>query len=209
MSRATGVRSRQEQPAGEAGVRANQKMTALTGAVLLVGFAIEGCTLLSLRSLLAVHFLVGLLLVGPVLLKVASTGYRFMRYYTGAQAYVRRGPPAPVLRVLGPLVIATTAAVLGTGIALGIAGPGHSWWLFLHRLSFIAWFGVMTIHVLNYAPRLPGILRAPRARSPEPHVLLFSGPARWLALAGALAVGIAVAAVTMHYSSGWGVSLSS
>lgn len=194
------------QAAEDAGAQANRKLTASTGAVLLLGFAIEGCTLLALHRLLVVHFLVGLLLIGPALLKVASTGYRFARYYTRAPGYVRRGPPPPVLRVLGPLVIATSAAVLGTGVALALAGPGQGDWLLLHKLSFIAWFAVMTVHVLNYAPRLPRILAAREDRSGDRVTMLFSGPARWLTLAAALVAGVAVAVVTMRFSGAWGIS---
>jgi hypothetical protein len=86
-------------------------------------------------AVLVVHVLVGALLVGPVLLKVASTGYRFVRHYSGAQPYVRKGPPSPVLRVLGPFVVATSLAVIGAGIILGIVGPDNGNWLFLHKVS--------------------------------------------------------------------------
>jgi hypothetical protein len=133
----------------------NEHLTAMTGAVLLVGFAIEGLTILQLHRLLWLHFVVGFLLLGPVTLKICSTLYRFARYYTRSQPYVRRGAPAPLLRVLGPLVVLTSLAVLGTGVILAYVGPGPGNWLFLHKVSFVLWFGVMTIHVCAYAPRLP------------------------------------------------------
>jgi hypothetical protein len=193
---------RQESPAG---VEANERLTAMTGALLLVGFAVEGVTVLEVRRLIVLHVLVGALLIGPVLLKIASTGYRFVRYYTGSLPYVRKGPPAPVLRVLGPLVILTSVAVLGTGIVVGIAGPGNGQWLFLHKASFILWFGVMTIHVLNYAPRLPRLLSARPDRAGVRSVP--GGAARWLGLAISLAVGIGVAAIAMHMSAKWGISV--
>ena len=65
-----------------------------------------------------------MLLIGPVVLKVCSTGYRFVRYYTGAAAYRRKGPPAPLLRLLGPVVLLTSVAVIGTGVMLALTGPG-------------------------------------------------------------------------------------
>jgi hypothetical protein len=187
------------------GAAGNEKLTAMTGAVLLVGFAIEGFTILEVRRLLVIHFLVGLVLIGPVLLKIASTMYRFARYYTGSLAYVRKGPPAPVLRVLGPLVILTSVAVLGTGVILAVVGPGSGPWLFLHKATFILWFGVMTIHVLNYAPRLPRLLSA-RAGPGDSPAAVGASSARWLALAVSLAIGVGVAAVTMQMSAKWGVS---
>jgi hypothetical protein len=73
----------------------NERLTALTGIVLLIGFAIEGMTILALHRLLTLHFFLGMLLIGPVLLKIGSTGYRFVRYYASAAPYVRKGPPAP------------------------------------------------------------------------------------------------------------------
>jgi hypothetical protein len=187
-----------------AGAEGNEKLTAMTGAILLVGFAIEGFTVPEIHRLLYWHFLLGLVLIGPVLLKIASTLYRFVRYYAGSAPYVRKGPPAPVLRVLGPLVVLTSVAVLGTGVILAVAGRGGPW-LFLHKASFVLWFGVMTIHVLNYAPRLPRMLGA-RSDYGGRAVAVPGGLARWLLLVASLAVGVGVAAVTMHLSASWGVS---
>jgi hypothetical protein len=187
-----------------AGVEGNEKLTAMTGALLLLGFAVEGFTILSLQRLLFLHFLVGLLLIGPVLLKIGSTMCRFACYYAGLLPYVRKGPPSPVLRVLSPLVILTSIAVLGTGVVLAAAGRSDTW-LFLHKASFVLWFGVMTVHVLAHAPRLPRILKA-GAGGGTRGVAVPGGAARWLLLAASLAVGVGVAAVTMRMSSYWGFS---
>jgi hypothetical protein len=191
-------------PVPAAGVEGNEKLTAMTGALLLVGFAVEGVTILSIHRLLFLHFLVGLLLIGPVLLKVAATMYRFVQYYAGSLPYLRKGPPSPVMRVLGPLVILTSAAVLGTGVMLAVVGRSGPW-LLLHKASFVLWFGVLTVHVLNYAPRLPRMLTA-RAGGASPGVAIPGGAARWLLLAVSLAVGVGVAAATMQMSSSWGFS---
>ncbi|GHO68010.1 hypothetical protein KSC_069020 [Ktedonobacter sp. SOSP1-52] len=50
-------------------------------------------------------------------------GWRFLRYYTRAPAYVRRGPPPPVLRVLGPVLLVPTVVMVGSGIGLVVLGP--------------------------------------------------------------------------------------
>ena len=72
-----------------------------------------------LGSLLSVHIFVGMLLLGPVALKLASTGYRMARYYTRGPEYVRLGPPAPLMRVLvAPVLVLTTLTLFGTGVAL-------------------------------------------------------------------------------------------
>jgi hypothetical protein len=131
------------------GVEGNAKLTSATGLVLLVMFAVEGYTVLDVRGLISLHVFLGILLVGPVVLKVASTLYRFGRYYLGDDRYVRRGPPHIILRVLGPFVTVTTLAVIGTGIGLIRDRPGGLL-LTAHKASFIVWFAVMTLHVLGH-----------------------------------------------------------
>ncbi len=67
------------QPDGTGGVAGNERLTALTGVVLLIGFAIEGVTILRIGRLLTLHVFLGLLLIGPVVLKICSTVYRIVR----------------------------------------------------------------------------------------------------------------------------------
>jgi accessory gene regulator protein AgrB len=64
----------------------NERLTATTATVLLLLLAVEGFTILSVRQMLSVHIVVGLVLIPPVALKLASTGYRFARYYLGDAA---------------------------------------------------------------------------------------------------------------------------
>jgi hypothetical protein len=60
----------------------NERLTAATGIVLLVLTIIELATILfGLHQFLSLHVFVGLVLLPPVLLKLASTGWRFSRYY--------------------------------------------------------------------------------------------------------------------------------
>ncbi|MFD0526507.1 hypothetical protein ACFQ1I_03280 [Kitasatospora arboriphila] len=109
-------------PAGRlGGPEGNRRLIAATGALLLLLLAAQGVTILFLDRLLTWHFFIGMVLVGPVVLKLGSTGYRIVRYYTGSPAYRRQGPPHPLLRLLGPVVVATTLAVLATGV------PSPSW----------------------------------------------------------------------------------
>lgn len=177
----------------------------MTGAVLLVLLTAECLTLLQLGHLLTLHVFLGMLLLGPVCLKIASTLWRFTRYYTGAAAYVRRGPPAALQRVTGPFVILTTLAVLGTGIMLIVEGnsPGAWDWIPLHRLSFLAWAFFMLIHLCSYVPKLPGILSG---RAGHTRRLLAARATRWLLLCGALAAGVGLALATYHLAGAWGGS---
>ena len=154
-----------EAAARSGGAEGNERLTAITGAVLLVLLAVEGYTILRIGRLLTLHVFLGMLLLGPVTLKAGSVLYRFARYYTGSEPYRRKGPPDPLLRVIGPINMVLTAFVFGTGIMLAVTGPNYSYggptgWLQLHRLSFIAWLFFMAIHVLAYVWRLPRLLAA-------------------------------------------------
>lgn len=141
----------------------NSRLTALTAIPLLVLLAIEGLTLLSLRSFLEWHVFVGMLLVPLVVLKIASTGYRFLRYYSGRRDYVDAGAPPILLRLLGPVVLASTTVLFASGLALAALGPGQSFVLLLHKASFAVWVGALGIHVLAHIVRIPS-LTAPDLR---------------------------------------------
>jgi hypothetical protein len=197
---ATIRRHRRPRSDGTGGVAGNERLTALTGIVLLAGFAIEGVTILRIGRLLTLHVFLGLLLIGPVVLKIGSTGYRIARYYLHAEPYVRRGPPPWPLRLLGPLVIATSLAVFGTGVMLVIVGARNGPWLFLHKASFIVWLACMSLHVLAHMWRLPGILRNPGGAS---SVRLPGGVTRWLLVAASLACGLIIALLAVHLVGPW------
>src|ERR1700685_2891935 len=100
------------------GTAGNERLTAVTGAVLIVLLAVIGVTIISLSQLLWVHLFVGVLLIGPLMLKLASTGYRFVRYYTRDAAYRHVGPPALPLRLIAPIVVLSTVVVFASGVAL-------------------------------------------------------------------------------------------
>jgi len=138
-------------PRQRAGVEANSRLTATDAVVLLVLLAAEGVTLLSIHRLVVPHVFLGMMLVPPVALKIGTTGYRLVRYYTGAPAYREKGPPPWLLRLLGPLVVVSTGAVLASGVALlYLGGTARQDVLLLHKASFVLWFGAMTLHVLSH-----------------------------------------------------------
>jgi hypothetical protein len=126
--------------AGDRGVVANERPTGFAGALLMILALAEVLTVPALRSLLSVHFFVGVLLVGPLAVKTSCTGWRFLRYYTRAAAYRRKGPPGPLLRfVVAPLLLASTLMLVGSGIALAATGPAPQPLVVLHVLSFVVW----------------------------------------------------------------------
>src|SRR5947209_12478362 len=131
------------------GTDGNERLTTLTGAILIVPLLVIGVTILRIRQLIDLHLFVGLLLLGPVLLKLASTGYRFVLYYSGNLAYRRKGPPELALRVIAPVVVLSTVAVFVSGIVLMFEGAAHrDPWLEIHKVSFIVWVVFTAVHVL-------------------------------------------------------------
>ena len=177
----------------------NSRLTALTGAVLLVLLAVEGFTLLSLRAMLSWHIFVGVLVVPVVALKLGSTGYRFYRYYARRPEYVEAGPPPLLLRLLGPVVALTTGVLLATGIALIVLGPSDGLVLGLHKASFVVWVGALGAHVLGHLGRIP---RAVRADLVGRDAL---GGSRWrlLLVAGAVVVGAVTDVAVLPHDTAW------
>ncbi len=185
------------------GVAGNARLTGAVAVALLVLLAAEGVTIPFIGQLLGPHMFIGLLLIPPVALKMASTGYRFARYYTGDEPYVRKGPPPIVLRVLAPGVVLTTLAVFGTGVALLFTGPPSHTLIFAHKLSFIAWVALMALHVLGHLLELPRLASADWRRSGPPEARLAGVGLRASALAGAIVLGVALGFLALSLGKPW------
>ena len=143
------------------GSAGNEQLTAALAAVLIVLLAVEGATLLNLRSLLTVHAFVGMLLIPVIGLKLASTGWRMLRYYRRGEEYVRRGPPHIALRVVvAPLVVVSTVLLFGTGIALLAVDETHGTLVGVHKASFVVWLAATSVHVLAHLVELPRVIGA-------------------------------------------------
>jgi hypothetical protein len=144
----------EQQPEQHAGVMGNERLTTLVSLVLLVLIIVELVTSAFLRLWLPAHTVVGVLFSGPLLVKMGSTGWRFLRYYTRAPAYVRRGPPPLVLRVLGPVLLVTTLVVVGSGIGLVVSGPIQPF-LLTHVFSALVWLPLIAVHSLAHLQQVP------------------------------------------------------
>jgi hypothetical protein len=182
------------------GTEGNERLTGITAVVLVALLAVEGVTIVALGPLVSVHLFVGLALIPPIGLKLASTGYRFARYYTNSPRYRRRGPPAPLLRAIAPIVVLTSVIVLASGVWLLLAGPSSRDTLLpIHKVSFIVWLAFTGVHVLGHVLRLPPTLSAEYgsgARAPGWAV-------RQAALGAALVAGIALAAAMVPHYAAW------
>jgi hypothetical protein len=142
------------------GARSNERLTAVASAALLPLFVVVLAATPKLDALLTVHVFVGLMLLGPLTVKLGSVGYRFVRYYAGSSAYVRKGPPRMGLRLLAIPLVLTTVVEMGSGIGLLVAGPSDpSPFLFLHNATFVLWLPIAAIHVLAYVRGLPELVR--------------------------------------------------
>jgi hypothetical protein len=185
------------------GTDGNELLTSMTGAVLIVLLAVLGITILRIHQLIWLHLFLGLVLIGPITIKMASTGYRFARYYARNPAYRAKGPPEPLMRMTAPIVVASTVVVFATGILLLITGPsGRGQYLFLHKASFVIWLGATAVHVLGHLVDL----RRSLLPTHEPSGLSGSSPGaagRWIALAGALVGGVVLAIALIPQFAPW------
>ncbi len=146
------------------GTDGNELLTTYAGVVLFVLLAVLGVTILRIGQLLWLHLFLGLLLLGPVALKLASTGYRFVRYYTHSPSYREKGPPLVYLRMLAPVGVLSTVVVFASGVALLLLGPGsRSSLLLVHKASFFVWLAATALHVVGHLPDVGRTLAENRA----------------------------------------------
>lgn len=184
------------------GVEANARLTGMTAAVIFVLLAVEGLTILHVSALLNVHVFVGMVLVPPVLLKIGTTTWRFARYYLGDPAYRRKGPPPPLFRLLGPVVIVLTLTLLASGVALLLAPPSaRASLLFLHKASFVVWLGAMAVHVLGHL--LDTARLAPRDWYQRTRRQVKGAGLRQWVVASSLGVGLVLGAAFMPKIGPW------
>ena len=200
-----GVLPRTGGPAG------NARLTAWTGAILFVLFVAEVVTLLDVRGWISWHVALGVLLVPPALLKTATTGWRFLRYYTRGRPYVEAGPPIMPLRVLGPFVVLSTLGLLGSGLVLIALGEqrsqddgvlGYSW-VNLHKIFFILAAVAVGLHFLARAVPALMLVTGRRTEEPGPSSRVPGGAARLALVALTLAVAGLTTALVLPTASSW------
>jgi hypothetical protein len=135
---------------------------------------------------------------------MASTGYRALRYYTGAPAYRRKGPPPLALRLISPVVVITTVLVFASGIVLLFEGPAHRGpWVSVHKVSFIVWLIFMGLHVLGHLAEMPVALGATRRPSGWLGEISDANGGRWIALTGVCVLGLVLAVLLIPQFSAW------
>lgn len=140
-------------------VLGNERMTAYAGGILLVLLLVEVISAVNLHALLSVHVLIGVVLAGPLVVKIGSTGFRFLHYYSGSPAFVRKGPPHMGLRILSPILLVTTLVVIGSGIGLIMTKPGQNGLFFrTHAISVLVWVPMIAIHLIAHIGKVPNLV---------------------------------------------------
>ena len=183
------------------GVAGNEILTSATAVVLVVPLVVEGLTIIDIRGFLREHMFIGLVLIPPVLLKLASTGYRFARYYTRSRPYRAKGPPVLPLRLLAPVLVAATIAVLATGVVLLADGHKSDTVLWIHQASTVVLAAVIAVHFLAYIPRAFRSVRTDWSAARRETV---SGAGlRGMLLAAAVGGGIALAITLLPVIDAW------
>jgi hypothetical protein len=181
----------------------NERLTAAVGVLLLAPVLVEIATvLLGVHTFMSWHVFVGLALIPVVVLKLATTGWRFVRYYSRSSAYVEHGPPQPAMRLLAPLFIVATIVLFGSGIAMGLL-HGHALQIArrLHGPASVIWLLLLGLHVLVYLGRA---LRStaddvlPAERTP-----VSGKTARLYGLATAVVVGLVIGAALVPAQHRW------
>jgi hypothetical protein len=179
--------------AGGLRVAANSRLTAMSAIVLSALFCIQTTTVvLGVKSVLTLHVVIGLLLVPPLLVKIGSVSWRFIKYYRGDPAFRKKGPPKPAMRLLGPLLLFTTVVLLVSGVTLLLAPSSFGGSIRrIHGGSFYIWLLLVLVHVVAHAKDIRRV--APRdwvhrSRKAVPGALV-----RQMVVLGSLAVGLVLA----------------
>jgi hypothetical protein len=191
----------------EGGTRANpdgnERLTSVVGLLLLVPVLVAVATvLLGVHTFMSLHVFVGLALIPVVLLKLASVGWRFGRYYTRSRAYVAHGAPQLAMRVLAPLLVAATVVLFGSGVAMGLP-HGHALQIArrLHGPASVIWLVLLGIHVLVYARR--ALRSTLRDALPTNGTNVRGTAARAYALAIAVILGLVLAGALVPAQHRW------
>ena len=152
---------------GAAGVVGNTRFTSTLGVLLLallvlqIGSAVffalltynvaffNGPTYDIVRP---VHFFVGFALMPLLGLKLASTGWRFGRYYLRSRYYKAAGPPSWTGRLIAPLLIVSGISLFASGVEMWSFQNQLGWpWTAIHNVAAFTFVSVLVVHLILHA----------------------------------------------------------
>ena len=181
----------------------NERLTAAVW-LILIGLAVAelGTLVLGLQRFLHLHVFIGLVLLPVIAVKLASTGWRFLRYYTRNHAYRLKGPPQILMRLLAPLLVLATVLVFGSGVAIGLThGQALAVARRIHGPAAFLWTVTLGAHVLLYALRaLRAVAADVTARTRRQ---VEGAHLRWIIVTVAIVAGIAVGVATLPVQHDW------
>jgi hypothetical protein len=184
-------------------VAANERLTALNGALLFMLLLALAVTVLFIRPLLTAHYAVGIALIPPLALKLCSTGLKFVRYYGHDPEFRLTGPPPLVLRFIdAPLLVGSAAVVMVSGLDLWAFGARFgTWWLSLHTASAVVFMAAVFVHLLSHLRRSATVVAEDASKLPPERALYRRSIVLGCAI---LAIVLGLAALT--YASPFGSS---
>jgi hypothetical protein len=183
--------------------RGNERLTAALGLLVIVPVLVEiASVLLGVHTFMSLHVFVGLALIPAVVLKLASTGWRFARYYAHSHPYVALGPPQATMRLLAPLFVVATVVLFGSGVAMGLV-HGHALDIVrrLHGPASVIWLLLFGLHVLVYLKR--AVRRTAEDALPAKQKPVRGTRARAYVLAVAVTGGLLLGAATVPAQHRW------
>jgi hypothetical protein len=156
-----------------------------------------------------VHFFVGFALMPLLGLKLASTGWRFTRYYLRGRGYRAAGRPTWMARLIAPLLLVSGISLFASGVEMWSFQNQLGWpWTAIHNVAAFTFVGTLVVHLILHVrdahrdaaadlsgePAVVASRGAPGVREP-----LGGSVTRRVALGGALTAGAALGAG----ASGW------
>jgi hypothetical protein len=169
----------------------NSGLTGISASFVLPLFLFEVVTVvLGVKSVITLHVVIGLILLGPALLKLASVTYRMVSYYRGVGAYQQRGRPTIGLRLLGAALGVLFMLLMASGLVL-IVGPNgaHSPARATHVVTAYLVVLLLAVHLAIHF--LPAVRLA--SKDMRPRTAVRGARSRWLVLLVSLAAGGALA----------------
>lgn len=202
-----------------AGVVGNTRLTSLAGVVLLALITLQVASSV-VFALLAynlplpvgplydvvrpVHFFVGFMLMPLIALKLASTGYRFLRYYSGNPDYHDAGPPRAVPRLIAPALIASAIILVASGVEMwSYQNQFRLPWTAIHNVAAFTFVSVVTLHIVLHVREAHRHAAADLAGIPPPASMQTGPPPGAMTRRALLGGGVVFGAALGMGASSW------
>jgi hypothetical protein len=180
---------------------ANARLVAITGLALLVLLPVPYATALNLDVLWRVHYFSSLLLIPLLVVNLAGTGWRALRYYLRDRGFREDGPPHPMPRITAPILVLSTVVLFLSGVAMLLGADRFGPWSTIHNAAAIVFTGALALHLLAHLWDTPAEVVADVAPTRAAPAMRVAGSRRRITVTVvAFVLGITVAAAAMPVS---------